>query len=86
MASKAHRSCPDEYLEAARRGDRAKVGWPAPGWLVLSALFPVLGQASARRALGCHTQVKACFVIDVDEEAFIAAAQGKAAVEDFFYR
>lgn len=26
VAAKAHRSCPDSYLEAARRGDRAKVG------------------------------------------------------------
>lgn len=26
VAAKAHRSCPDAYLQAARRGDRAKVG------------------------------------------------------------
>ncbi len=26
VAAKAHRSCPDTYLEAARRGDRSKVG------------------------------------------------------------
>lgn len=32
VAVKAHRSCPEAYLEAARRGDRAKASgrrWPA---------------------------------------------------------
>jgi hypothetical protein len=26
VAAKAHRSCPEDHLNAARRGDRAKVG------------------------------------------------------------
>ena len=40
VAAKAHRSCPDTFLEAARRGDKAKVG----GWLwVLGAAWGAAG-------------------------------------------
>ncbi|KAI3436820.1 hypothetical protein D9Q98_006230 [Chlorella vulgaris] len=53
VAAKANRSCPAEYLEAARRGDMAKV--------------------------------KQCFVLEVDADAYVAAAQGPAAVQDFFF-
>jgi hypothetical protein len=31
------------------------------------------------------TQVKECFVIDFDADAYMAAAQGPAAAEDFFF-
>lgn len=30
-------------------------------------------------------QLKACFVIEFDQDAYLAAAAGRAAVEDFFY-
>lgn len=53
VSSKAHRSCPDSYLDGARRGDRNKI--------------------------------KECFVLELDQDAYIAAAQGPRAVEDFFF-
>jgi hypothetical protein len=54
VAAKARRSCPDEFLERARAGDRAAVK-------------------------------RACFVIDHDADAYMAAAAGPAAVEDFWW-
>lgn len=53
VEQKAHRSCPDEYLAAARAGDKSKL----------------------------HE----CFVIQTDQDAYIAAATGPEAVRDFFY-
>ncbi|KAL6776982.1 hypothetical protein ACKKBF_B19730 [Auxenochlorella protothecoides x Auxenochlorella symbiontica] len=53
VVDKAHRSCPDSYLAAARAGDRAKV--------------------------------RECFVIEADQDAYMAAAAGPTAVTDFFY-
>lgn len=54
VASKSNRSCPQEYYEAALKGDK--------------------------------TKVKECFVIDLDRDAFMAAASGsQQLVEDFFY-
>eukprot|EP01025_Chloroclados_australasicus_P067086 TRINITY_DN9272_c2_g1_i6.p1 TRINITY_DN9272_c2_g1~~TRINITY_DN9272_c2_g1_i6.p1 ORF type:complete len:732 (+),score=93.71 TRINITY_DN9272_c2_g1_i6:291-2198(+) len=54
VTGKAERSCPEEYVEAAKAGDREKV--------------------------------KECFVIDFDQDAFMAAATGdQEEVEDFFY-
>lgn len=52
VEQKAHRSCPDEYLAAARAGDKSKL----------------------------HE----CFVIQTDQDAYIAAATGPEAVRDFF--
>eukprot|EP01026_Neomeris_dumetosa_P028844 TRINITY_DN2336_c0_g1_i4.p1 TRINITY_DN2336_c0_g1~~TRINITY_DN2336_c0_g1_i4.p1 ORF type:complete len:616 (-),score=86.67 TRINITY_DN2336_c0_g1_i4:287-2134(-) len=54
VTGKAERSCPQEYLDAAKAGDREKV--------------------------------KECFVIDFDQDAFMAAAPGNPEeVEDFFF-
>eukprot|EP01023_Acetabularia_acetabulum_P027013 TRINITY_DN25552_c0_g1_i3.p1 TRINITY_DN25552_c0_g1~~TRINITY_DN25552_c0_g1_i3.p1 ORF type:complete len:728 (-),score=153.66 TRINITY_DN25552_c0_g1_i3:96-2009(-) len=54
VTGKAERSCPQEYVDAARAGDREKV--------------------------------KECFVIDFDQDAFMAAATGEPEeVEDFFF-
>ena len=41
--------------------------------------------------MACHCpaphcrQIKACFVIDFDQDAYLAAAAGRRAVEEFFY-
>ena len=113
VEAKAHRSCPDEFLEAARRGDRAKVkaaNRPTGGYLLVGMYYPTgerpdwggLAQRVGAPTTGGTSrsirparpparpaspaaQVKACFVIDQDQDAFMAAAQGRAAVEDFFY-
>ena len=107
VAAKAHRSCPDSYLEAARRGDKAKVGvWAGWGagcrlgvqqvrnmadvvWLGSSPAAPsrpATAAADCARAATTRTpaQVKECFVIEFDQDAYMAAAQGPAAARDFF--
>lgn len=54
VQSKARRSCPDEYLAAARAGNA--------------------------------TKIKACFVLDLDRDAYMAAASEKPnSVMDFFF-
>lgn len=53
VSEKAHRSCPDEYLAAAKAGDKSKL--------------------------------RECFVIQADQDAYMAAASGPEAVRDFFY-
>lgn len=42
------------------------------------------GPGSSAVLLGPATQVKECFVIDFDVDAYMAAARGPAAAHDFF--
>ena len=48
VSGKAHRSCPDAYLEAARRGDRAKVS-AAGSWRMAACWLGRLAAACAER-------------------------------------
>ena len=104
VAAKAHRSCPDSYLEAARAGDRAKARGaagcrclPAPHGARVAAvptscshthtLAPPIDTTSAHLTQpqpAAPPQVMECFVIDLDADAYMAAAAGPAAVQDFF--
>lgn len=49
----------------------------------LSGLAPLPSLAPVR-CVYCE-QVKQCFVLEVDADAYVAAAQGPAAVQDFFF-
>lgn len=92
MAAKAARSCPEAYLEAARRGHRDKARACSPALTcpciacaraacLLGALPQPAAPPPARPRL---SQVKECFVIDLDVDAYMAAAQGAAAARDFY--
>lgn len=90
VSAKARRSCPVDHLEAARRGDRAKVGAGQRGAGPTGGA-PWRWHEQAGKTRICERlctaalQVKECFVIDFDADAYIAAAQGPAAAEDFFF-